>query len=247
LSFIISSMQITKTNKTIISGIVIIILFGIYVFFDRKSKEQEQTTVANTDQVVAPTTITDSKNIISAESTGGTYKIEQVPIVENKGVPQPIPDLNRPVTSADYVPVSPEAKARASENILALQENLKKNPVDLPAWLDLGMYQKMAGDYQGTVLSWQYAGKISPANFISFANLGNLYAYFLKDNGLAEMYYKQAISKDSTQSYLYTQLAEVYRDIFKDNAKAKVIIDEGLSKIPNDVNLLQMKASLSTL
>ncbi|MBI4156025.1 MAG: hypothetical protein HY507_02210 [Candidatus Zambryskibacteria bacterium] len=231
----------TKTKKIVLSAAAVVTLLGIYVFFDRQSKQQGQNQVADTNQITATTT-GDNKQINVQGSN--SYKIEQVPITEKKGLPQPIPDLSRPVTSPNSVLVSPEALTRATENILALQAMLKKNVANLPAWLDLAMYQKMAGDYQGTIISWTYAGKLAPTNFLPFANLGNLYAYFLKDNGLAEMYYKQAISKASEQSYLYVQLAEVYRDVFKDLDKARVIVNQGLSKLPNDTNLLQLKESL---
>jgi tetratricopeptide (TPR) repeat protein len=80
---------------------------------------------------------------------------------------------------------------------------------------------------------------------VALGNLGNLYAYYIKDNAQAENYYKQAIAKGSTQAYLYVQLGEVYRDVFKDAAKAKATADQGLAKIPNDPSLLQFKATLN--
>ena len=82
-------------------------------------------------------------------------------------------------------------------------------------------------------------------NFIAFADLGDFYAYFLKDNLKSEVYYKLAISIDPKQAYLYTQLADVYRYFFKDLDKARAIVDQGLQKVPNDPNLLQYKAALS--
>jgi tetratricopeptide (TPR) repeat protein len=140
--------------------------------------------------------------------------------------------------------VSTEAIVLATEHIVSLQSRLKKDPSDFPAWLDLGMYQKMAGDYQGTVISWTYAGRLAPTDYISQGNLGNLYAYFLKDNAKAEMYYKKAIANNGVQAYLYVQLAEVYRDLFKDSAKALAIVNQGLVKIPNNGSLLEVKATL---
>ena len=238
-------MQITKTHKIIISIVTVAVLLGVYIAFDRKSKENNQTgSIGNQISESTTTTTTTSSNVgIVAQGTGG-YKIEQVSSNESKGLPQPIPDLNRPSTPGGSAIVAPEAKAVATEKIFSLQTSLKKDPSNFYAWLDLAMYQKMAGDYAGAVLSWQYAGKLIPSDFISVANLGNLYAYFLKDNTKAEMYYKQAITKGPTQAYLYTQLAEVYRDVFKDLNKAKAIVDQGLSQIPSDQNLLQMKDSL---
>lgn len=232
-------MQLTKTHKIIISVIAVAILLGVYIYFDRKSRSEVNNSADYTNKVSTTT----SGAQINVQGNGG-YKIEQVPVTEGQGVPQPVPDLNRPITPEGSAKVSPEAVVRATENIPALQAQLKKNPSDFSSWLNLGIYQKMAGDYAGAVLSWQYAGKLAPTSYIPPGNLGDLYSYFLKDNIKAEMYYKQAISKGPTQTNLYLQLAEVYQYLFKDLDKARAIIDQGLSKIPNDTNLLQIKASL---
>ncbi|MFA5888950.1 MAG: hypothetical protein WCW47_03425 [Candidatus Paceibacterota bacterium] len=229
-------MQLTKNHKIIISTAIVIILLGIYITFDKKSKQITE------NKIVGTTTATTTNN--TETGIKGNYKIEQVPITESKEVPQPIPDLNREPVLYSGAIISPEAKTLAVEKIKSLQTTLKNNPANLFAWIDLGIYQKQAGDYSGAVLSWKYAVKLSPADYVSPANLGNLYAYFLKDNTQAEIYYKQAISKGSTQAYLYTQLAEIYRDIFKDLNKARIIVNQGLSKIPNDPNLLQLQTSL---
>ncbi len=249
-------MQITKIHKIILSMLAVLILLAIYIVFDKNSQNNQSlntatnqnssTTTAELTPLSAP--ITTAGSITTTK--GGKYTIEQVPIKEQVSlnetkVPQPIPDLNRPVVGVGSVAVSSDAIVRATEKILEMQSRLKKNPSDLAAWVDLGIYQKMAGDYQGVVISWTYATKLNPSHFIAFANLGDFYAYFLKDNVKSEMYYKQAISKAPTQSYLYTQLADVYRYFFKDLDKARAIVEQGLLKIPNDPNLLQMKASLN--
>ena len=237
----------TKIQKIIISVITVLILLGFYIYFDKKSKiegDNYTNQTATTTGQIASTTIT---NINGTQNTEGnvSYTIEKVPTTKNSGIPKPIPDLNRPVVSTDSVTVSAETIVRATEKILSLQTQLKKNPADFPAWLDLAMYQKMAGDYQGSIISWTYAGILAPSNSVSFGNLGNLYAYYLHDKTKAEIYYKQAISKDPTQAYLYGQLAEVYRDILNDITKAKIIIDQGLFKLPNDPYLLEFKAELN--
>jgi tetratricopeptide (TPR) repeat protein len=234
-------MQITKTHKIIISAVILVILLGIYIVFDRKSKK-EQDQFKNTEQF-STTTIPGTN--IQINTQGGGYKIEQVPIDEGRKIPQPIPDLARKTIFSNNSSLTVETKNVLEKKIIDLQLQLSKNPGYFEAWLDLGIYQKSAGDYEGTIISWTYASKLYPASYLPLGNLGNLYAYFLKDNGMAEVYYKQAISKGPTQPYLYTQLAEIYRDIFKDNTKALDIINQGLSQIPNDPNLLQLKASLT--
>ena len=221
----------------IIGIVAVALLFGIYVVLDQGLKEK-----SGLNKNATSTTTNIDGTDIKTDGTGG-YTIEQVPL--ESGAPQPIPDLNRPVHPAGSATVSNEAIVRATEKILPLQETLKKNPLNFYAWLDLGIYQKMAGDYEGSSISWQYASKIAPNDFISLGNLGNLYAYFLNDKVRAENYYKQAIVKGPTQSILYYQLAEVYMYLFNDKAKALATIDQGLSHIPNDASLLQLKVSFS--
>ena len=53
-------------------------------------------------------------------------------------------------------------------------------------WLVLGVYRKMIGDYESAKEVWEYASAIRPQNSVSFNNLGELYAYYLKDNAKAE-------------------------------------------------------------
>lgn len=238
----IRNMQMTQRNKIILSAVAVIILVGVYMFFDRRSGAGD---VVNNEPVATTTTSSTTAPAIGTTNVTGQYTIEQVPIEEGAGVPQPIPNLNRPISVSSNAMVTPQATASATPVIKSLQASLKKNPADFNNWIALGISQKEAGDYQGAVLSWTYASKLAPNDYISLGNLGNLYAYFIKDNAMAENFYKQAIVKGPLNVNLYTQLAEVYVNIFKDNAKAKAIIEQGLVKIPNDPNLLQIKASLN--
>jgi tetratricopeptide (TPR) repeat protein len=233
-----SIMKFTKTQKIITSAVVIIILLGAYIVFDRRQRSQQ--TAQDNNQITATTTSTNSGNL-QIDVKGSGYKIEQVPITNTT---TQLPDLNRPVTFNSSLYLTPEAKAADTAKIKEMQTILKKDPTNFGAWLDLGIYQKAAGDYEGSAISWKYASKIAPTSFIPLGNLGDLYAYYLNDSKLAESYYKQAIQKDPTQAYLYTQFAEVYLNVFKDTVKAKAVVAQGLTKLPNDTNLLQLQASL---
>ncbi|HEY4505740.1 MAG TPA: tetratricopeptide repeat protein [Candidatus Paceibacterota bacterium] len=235
-------MQITKTHKIVFSILAVVILLAVYIMFDKKSRDDDQSPSDDTSQNLASTTNTTTGVGMTTQGTG-SYKIEQVSATD---VPRPIPDLDRPVTPYGAVMVSTEAKVQATEMILKTQSILKKDPSYTAGWMNLGIYQKMSGDYEGAVISWIYITKLSPNSYLAYANLGNLYAYFIKNNTKAEAYYKQAISKDPTRAYLYGQLAEAYRDVFKDLDKARAIVDQGLLKVPNDQNLLQLKESLKT-
>ncbi len=237
-------MPMTKTHKIIISLVILAILLGGF-FLIRKQAQSPANPGTDTSGVATTTSSAATSTTIGGVTiTGnGGYTITPVPINDTGTVtPQPIPDLNRLVLSAS---VSSEAQTRAADKITADQVILKKNPRDLPTWVDLGIYQKMAGDYEGAAISWKYAGRLAPTDFVSRGDLGDLYAHFLHDNAQSELYYKQAIAVAPKQAYLYAQLSEVYLYNFKDTAKAKAILDQGLVAIPNDPVLLHMKADLN--
>ena len=243
-------MEITKTHKIITSIVMLAVLLGFYITFDKKSKEDLGKTTDSTIGTTTTTT-TSSGGEIKTGGTGG-YTITEIPINEGSKIPQPIPNLTRSICPVNNTTnemkcdgMTPEVQKVFEKKVSDLREKLSKDPTFVSGWLDLGIYQKMVGDYSGAIESWKYASRLSPTDYISLGNLGNLYAYYLKDNGQAETYYKQAIAKGPTQAYLYVQLAEVYRDIFKDNAKALALIDSGLTKIPNDPSLLEFKSTLT--
>ncbi len=230
-------MEVTKNQKIIAGALILALLIGIYIIFDSKSQKDF---VLNEDSVSTATSTTEE---VSSQS-GGEYKIEQVSM-GGSSLPKPVPDLDRKVVVYRGAVVAPEAKVYAEEKIKTLQARIKSNPADVLAWIDLGTNQKDAGDYDGAVLSWKYASKLSPKDHVSVSNLGNLYAYFIKDNGQAEVYYKQSVERAPNEPYIYFQLAEVYRDVFLDIDKAKAITEEGLKINPNNEVLIQMKNSLN--
>lgn len=223
-------MQISTNIKKAIG--ILIILAGCYLVFNEIRKNND---VSDLGKIA---TTTDSNLPISIDGDGD-YTVEE--ITENN---IPIPDLNRPISFGSNSSYDENAKKIIIDKILGLQADLKKDGTDLAKWIDLGLYQKIIGDYDGAVLYWKYVGDVANSDYIAFGNLGDLYAYYLKDKQTAEMYYRKAITNAPTQSYLYIQLAGVYKDVFKDLSKANGIIDEGLRKVPNDPALVQFKSSL---
>jgi hypothetical protein len=236
-------MEMTKQNKIILSAVAVLVLLGVYIAFDNKSKEVSD---VREDSFEVASTTENGGFLIDSEGTGD-YTIVPVPVDEGRepvAPAVPVPSTSRPVTFASSVTLTPEVKKIITDNILATQASLKKNNQDLEKWIELGLYQKMAGDYEGAIISWKYVGAAADRDFISYGNLGNLYAYYLKDRAQAEIYYRQAITNGPTQQYLYVQLFEVYRDVFQDMDKAKAIVEEGLRKLPGNKALLQIKDSM---
>lgn len=232
-----------KKRNTLIVVLAVVIIISLYFIFDATSKKENKS--PNEDMIIATTTLeTNTGGVIELENNGQAT-IEQVPITDQKGsLPAGMPNLSREIRFASNTNFEPEVVTLVTKKILDLQATLKTDPLNFPAWIDLGLYYKMIGDIQGAMDIWIYATKLSPTNFVAFGNLGNLYAYYLKDMGMADVYYRQAISKDPSQVYLYIQLAGAYKDVSNDIAKAVAVVDQGLVANPNDSALLNLRENL---
>ena len=231
-------MQMTQTQKIILSIIAVVVLLGVYITFDKRSKNSP--IIPNTNET--GTTTGEAITDLTPGKHGG-YTVEQVPPNTTPAKQIQVPPV-RPVTFGAGVVLDQQTKDLVTSKINSLQAMIKANPGDLKPWLDLGMYQKMAGDYAGAVISWKYVAEATSKDFIAYGNLGELYAYYIHDNAMSENYYKLAIARDSKQSYLYTQLSDVYRYVFKDMIKAGAIIDQGLRVMPGDLALTEFKNNL---
>ena len=236
-------MEISKKNKIIISIVFAVCIIAGAFFVYKKSQIGK---IEKNDNGTPKTSTTTNIGGVEISSEGsGNYKVERVPVNEGRNVlPQPVPDLSKSLVFGSNVSLSDEAKKLLSSKVSDLQSQLKKDPTYVTGWIDLGVYRKMAGDYAGALVSWTYATKLAPDDYISYGNIGDLYAYYIKDNAMAEVSYKKAISNAPDQVYLYVQLATIYRDVFGDINKAKEIIDQGLKVSPNSKTLLEFKATV---
>ncbi|MCX6703281.1 MAG: hypothetical protein NTV02_01140 [Candidatus Zambryskibacteria bacterium] len=233
-------MNSQKRNLGI--GIVaLLLLIGLYFVFDTSKEKKENTALEDVQATQALSADTASTTIVDLGGgiTTTVPKGYTVEMVKGSGVPQPIASLTRVAVFAPGV--DPRVKTLIETKVPELQAVLKKDPTKFDYWIDLGTYFKVAGDYAGAKLYWDYAGKLAPTDYISYGNLANMYAYYLKDMVNAEKYYNQAIKNGPTQSYLYIQLAESYRDVSKDIVKARAVVEKGLQAIPNNPALLELK------
>lgn len=230
-----SHMELKKIHKIVISAVTLIVLVLLYIFIYERFNKSEAIPVDSID--FSKSTTTQGKL-----ANGLEYKIEKIDNKTTTSVPKPIPDLNRPITKSPLAAnVTEKDIESARTKVKEFQQTLKNNPSNFAVWLDMAMYQKAGGDYDGAIISWEYAGKLSPTDYISVANIGNLYAYNIKDNAKAISYYEKAIKKAPSQVYLYAQLAGIYLDIMNDKTNALEVINRGLKNIPNDSTLLGWK------
>ena len=229
---------------------VLLVCVGLDFYFYKKlsPKTQNGGVVGQSNSSSSSQTAGNTVNIggvvIQGEGDMKGVKIEPVAVTNNKtAVNVPLPALNKEIKiTAD---MSEDTKRIATAKIQDLSSQLKKDSDNLENWLVLGVYRKMIGDYEGAREVWEYAGAIRPQNSISFNNLGELYAYYLKDNAKAEENYKKAIENDSSAIYIYRNFFDFYRYFAKDTAKARAILEQGIATNPSTSS--DLKNLLETL
>ena len=219
--------------------------FGFYFYKNLSLKTQEGISVGQSNSSssqMAGNTVNIGGVTIQGEGDMSGVKIEPVAVANNKlAVNVPLPDLNRTIKITANM--DENAKKIVTAKIQDLSSQLKKDSDNLENWLVLGVYRKTIGDYESAREVWEYASAIRPKNSVSFNNLGELYAYYLKDNKKAEENYKKAIENDPSAIYIYRNFFDFYRYFMKDTAKAKAILEKGITANPatsSDLkNLLQ--------
>lgn len=204
---------------------VIIIGVGFYIYYDIYNYQDKTQDIQSENSLY----IEDTEKI--------QYEIKASPIKNKESVSTPAPDLNKPIIFNDVF--SDEEKKTITEKTNKLIEELKEDNNLFFNWIELGLYRKSIKDYAGAKDAWEYASKIRPQNNISFANLGNLYHYYLKDFPKAEQNLRSAIANDKQNTGAYTALHELYKYSYKQDTDLAVeVLFEGLTENPNDIDLL---------
>ncbi len=200
-------------QKAVFGVIIVVLAFAVAGFFiwrDVNSLSPEtQNTELNSQSNESPVRATDGQNPVLTKET------------------LKIPDLDRPIKISSNL--NDDEKKRATSDIQEVSGILKGNHDYFDGWLQLGILRKMIGDYEGAVEAWNFAGVIRPKSTIPFANLADLYAYYIRDNKKAEESFLKAISADPQNGFPYYQTAHFYEDILKDKEKAKNILLQGIS------------------
>jgi len=116
---------------------------------------------------------------------------------------------------------------------------LKKNPMDVDAWISIGMIKKFFNNYAGARDAWEYAKYLNDGNSVVYYNLGNLYGSYLKDYKKAEENFLKAIELEDKNVNYYIGVADFYRNFYTEKKeKIKIILEEGIKQVPNDVSIL---------
>lgn len=211
---------------------VLLVCGGLGFYFYQKLVSKEKN-IDISDQLAGNDDMISVGDIaIQGEGDVNGIKIEKIDIVNDSYVANiPVPDLDREIKIAGNI--SEDAIRIATNKIKDISDQLKKDSDNLENWLLLGIYRKMLNDYEGVRLAWEYAGAIRPKSPTPFNNLGELYAYQLKDNIKAEENYLIAIKNDPSAIYIYRNFFDFYRYFVKDMAKARAILEKGIANNPN--------------
>ncbi|MBI3421002.1 MAG: tetratricopeptide repeat protein [Candidatus Sungbacteria bacterium] len=120
---------------------------------------------------------------------------------------------------------------------------LKEHPDSVWGWLDLGAIKKMFGDYRGAEVAWLYAATLAPTHEAAYANLGDLYRYFLVDYKKAEAALLTLTEVQPTATRAYRDLAEMYRTQYTEKkGDAFLILEKGISQNPDAGDLMAVAA-----
>jgi tetratricopeptide (TPR) repeat protein len=141
-----------------------------------------------------------------------------------------MPSLERSVTFPVNFPE--EAKEAYDTSLAGLKKKISANPSDTSLWYDLAIKYRMVQDYEGAVEVWEYITSVAPQDSVALHNLGEHYFHYGKDYPKAEEYYRRAIVLAPQFSINYTDLFEMYRDVYKqDTSAAEDILKEGIRAI----------------
>lgn len=215
-------------NRTylIVGALILLVLLLVGVFIYTQTSEP-------VPQIKQSDSTSIDLSTISTTTQVGDYLIEPIPTAATLPTP---PSLNRTVPETPGMDV-----AVRNTIILKLSETvatLKADSSSFDAWLTLGTLRQALGDYVGAAEAWVYATKLSPHIGVAYANLGNLYANYIKDYPKAEANYLKGIQNDPRAVNTYRNLFELYVYSYKtDTSAAEDLLKTGIEKLPKALDL----------
>lgn len=226
-------VRIASMKKKISFIVFVLFVCGALGFYFYQKLVSKNKNTGGSDQLVGNDN-TVNVGGVTAQGEGGAngIKIEKIDIANDKpSVKIPVPDLDREIKIIDNM--SEDAVKIVTDKIKSISDQLKKDSDSLENWLILGIYRKMINDFEGAKLAWEYAGAIRPQSSTPFNNLGELYAYQLKDNAKAEENYLKAVKNEPSAIYIYRNSFDFYRYFTKNMIKARAILEQGIANNPN--------------
>ncbi len=217
----------TNRNTIIGAGLALLLLIAFSWFMVRDNKKDNATESALT-----------SSNVGDLATLAREGKVVVESAAQNVSAPAPSLERESPVTPG----LDSTVVVRLQGEIKEFAANLKKTPTSFQDWIDLGLAYKQLGDYEGAKGAWEYVSLLYPENIVSFGNLGDLYANFLKDYAKAEARYRTAIKNKPNDVYLYGNLFDLYK-VYKQGAgNGEAVLKDGIAKNSNELSLPIMLA-----
>lgn len=178
------------------------------------------------------TTATSTPSTATSTGTGGPGSV-QGSVPDQSTLKKP--DLNRPYTPLSTLPQSVQDNNK--KLYATAVEQLKFDPNGIGYWLQLAGLRKGANDFVGAEDVWLYVSARWPKDPIAFNNLGDLYAFSLKNSAKAVEYWNKAIAIDPKGIATYINLATFQSVNLGDKAAAKATLEAGLKANPGNTNL----------
>ena len=227
-----------RLNKKIVIGIGLILVVLIIIFLDLIFKKSPPIPNSGPNSKDASATNEKELNQNNKQQAPAAYNGPDLPRYAGRPIGE--------VRFGQGFSAPEEYIAKQKKDLALLGSVLNKNPISVGGvdnWIAVGVIKKSFNDYEGARDAWEYANILYPSNGLSFANLGNLYGFYLHDNEKAEASFKKAISNDAYQPGYYLGLADFYKNVYmaKKSETPKVLL-EGMNII-KDVNLVLYLAS----
>jgi tetratricopeptide (TPR) repeat protein len=227
-------LNMNKKIISIIAGVIVVVGVGYYVYVD----------MTPNPVIVDTTDITKKEEIQGDISIEGKTVEGDRPVtiksVKNESIP--VPNLDKKIVFNKNIPIGTQDILR--QNIQTISQELKKDSNLPDNWIELGTYRKNIGDYVGSVEALNYAIYLNPSNSVAYNNIGDLYAYFLKNDVLAEQNFLKALEVAPKDLYLYFKVSEFYTDVLKNPSAARAIVEQGVEENPNSTELKDLLNSL---
>lgn len=213
--------------------VVIAAVAGFIIFRDLKTTQ-------------APSSGNLAAGQLSEEKTGEADSDKNVEISQSSSIK--IPDLKRLVVGSAGNQLPEAIREKTILEIKTLSKELADNHDYISGWLQLGILRKFLGDYDGAVEAWVYASLARPKDYIAFSNLGDLNHYYLKNFPEAEKNLKKVVELKPDNIAGWRNLADLYSYSYPGGEtgkeKARAVLQEGLSKNPNNTELKNYLNSL---
>jgi len=203
-------------RTTLIATVAIIIIIALGLFFYVRSTP-------------AP-----SGTGTTATSTNATSTTDEATSTAAFTLAQP--DYTKPIAFDASMGLSSDIQAELNQELATAQAQIKANPLNMGAWVNLGTIHKQGGDYANAALYWEYVTSVYEGPDSPFYSLGDLYQNFLHNNTKAEADYLEAIKINPQNVNAYASLASLYQSE-GESSQASSTIAAGLKANPGNTYL----------